>query len=132
MARTIVAVDSAPLGIARIMCMAETVSRLFEVKRWYTEKGRASLLAIAERKGIKTNVESSLSAISKTTQIGRIDSYAKYRNKIGYHYDKDAITHLESFVTEPADPYHELLLAFLTYSRDWAKLVRDTIQASRA
>lgn len=116
-------------GIARLLWMADIVSKLHEAKRWYFEKGNKLLQAIAGRKSCGLDsVRKKIKKIKAEFPIGKIDAYSDYRNKFGYHYDADAVTYLQKFGNEDADAFYELLMVFTSFSGEWAKLTRALLK----
>lgn len=128
--RLVVAFDECEReGIARLVWMAEIVSKLFEAKRWYLKLGGKLLLDIARRRKCGTEYMSrQLKEIWSRFPIKQIESYAVYRNTVGYHYDKDTLRHLERFGGEDADLFYDRLLTFVRFSGAWAQLTRDLLR----
>jgi len=130
MCRLIVAFDECERdGLARLLWMADLVSKLYEAKRWYFEKGARLLRKIAERKNCGQDcVGKKLKEIRSKYPVVKIDTYAKYRNKLGFHYDVNAIGYLNEFCSEDVALFHELLLVFSRFSGEWSKLTRSLIK----
>jgi hypothetical protein len=128
--RLVVAFDECEReGVARLLWMADIVSKLHEAKRWYFEKGGKLLHSIALTKSSGADVvRKKIKEIKSKYPIGKIEAYSDYRNKFGYHYDSDALSYLEKFGNEDADLFYELLIMFTRFSGDWAQLTRSLIR----
>ena len=128
--RVVVAFDECEReGIARLLWMADIVSKLHEAKRWYLEKGGPLLRKVAPRKKCGPDyVGKRIKEIRSRHSIGDIDAYADYRNKLGYHYDRDAISYLKKFGKEDYDAFYQVLMAFSRFSGEWAQLTRFLIR----
>jgi hypothetical protein len=128
--RLVVALDECDSeGVARLLWMADIVSKLHEAKRWYFEKGGPLLQDIAKSRTCGPDmVRKKLKEIKTNHPIGAVDKYADYRNKFGYHYDADAIDYLEKFGNEAAGHFYDLLKHFTLFSGEWAQLTRSLIQ----
>lgn len=109
--------------------MADIVSKLYEAKRWYFEKGGLLLLTIAQRRDYGPGyVRQRLKEIKSKYLINRIEHFAGYRNKLGFHYDRNALDQLIAFGKEDADLFYELLKAFAQFSKEWAQLTSSLIE----
>ncbi len=130
MCRLIVAFDECEReGIARLLWMADIVSKLYEAKRWYLQKGSRRLRNIAKRKKCGPDcVGNKLKKIRSKFPITEIDKYAKYRNKLGFHYDDKAIDCLNEFGEENAESFFHLLKTFAHFSGEWAQLTKSLIK----
>jgi hypothetical protein len=97
--RLVVSFDECQVeGAARLLCLADIASKLFEARNWYNNVGTKLLLAIAEQKSIDVvGVRRKIDDIKQVHQIHRVNKYKDYRNKFGYHYDASAILHLQRF-----------------------------------
>ncbi|MFP8780827.1 hypothetical protein [Hydrogenophaga sp. RWCD_12] len=117
-------------GIARLLCMSDISSKLYEARNWYSNAGTALLRGIAARKPyglVKANKE--IEHLKITHQVHRINKYADYRNRIGYHYDEQALQYLEKFSNEDAEEFFEVLTSFVKFAGAWAQLTKDLIQS---
>ena len=115
-------------GIARLLWMADIVSKLHEAKRWYFNTGQKLLGQIALRKNCgQEYVKQRIKELKKSHPIAPIDEYASYRNKFGYHYDPDALVYLDKFSKERADLFFDRLRTFSQFSHEWIKLTRALI-----
>lgn len=116
-------------GVARLLWMSDIVSKLHEAKRWYFEKGSPLLQKIAENKACGLEpVRKKLKEIRTKHPIGKVEEYRDYRNKFGYHYDADALTYLNKFGKEAAEPFYDLLKQFVLFSGEWAQLSSSLIK----
>jgi predicted Zn-ribbon and HTH transcriptional regulator len=127
--RLIVAYDECELeGIARLLWMADIVSKLHEAKRWYFKTGCRLLLDIATTKNCgQEYVQKAIKEIKSNHPISGIDEYADYRNKFGYHYDVNALSYLDKFAKENADLFFKRLRTFSRFSAEWISLTRSLI-----
>lgn len=130
MCRLVVAFDECePEGLAGLLWIADIVSKLHEAKRWYFEKGGQLLLSIAQRKNYGQDyVRKEIKEIKSRHRIVDIKDYSDYRNKIGYHYDADALGWLKRFANENADAFHNVLMSFARFSGEWALLTRSLLR----
>ncbi len=128
--RLVVAFDECEReGVARLLWMADIVSKLYEAKRWYFEKGGKLLLDISQNKICGEGIVCKrIREVKYKYTIGKVEEYSDYRNKVGYHYDADALTHLEEFGNEDANAFYELLTMFASFSGEWAKLTKSLIK----
>jgi hypothetical protein len=128
--RVVVAFDECEReGIARLLWMADIVSKLHEAKRWYFEKGGPLLRRIGGTKGYGADyIGKKIKKIRDRHPIGEVEAFGKYRNKLGYHYDANAIDYLKEFGNEDAEAFHGLLLAFSRHSGEWAQITRSLIR----
>lgn len=128
--RLVVAFDECEReGVARLLWMADIVSKLHEAKHWYFKTGAKLLQDIAVNKKCGPEiVRKKLKEILGKHAIAKVDAYSDYRNKFGYHYDANAIHYLEKFGKEDADSFYELLNAFTQFSGAWAQLTKSVIQ----
>ena len=120
-------------GIARLLFLADIASKLFEARKWYNNSGTKLLRSIAERKPlglVRTNER--IEELKRVHNIHRVNKYETYRNKFGYHYDADAISHLQRFGAEDANQFFELLKSFVRFSGEWAQLTRELVQSKQA
>jgi len=116
-------------GLARLLFIADITSKLFEAHRWYFGAGSELLKGIARDKGLsEESIIDTLKKLASLHKIGKIQSYADYRNKFGYHYDQNALSYLKEFGDEDANDLHNLLMGFVKYSGDWAKITKSLIQ----
>jgi len=127
--RLVVTLDECHVeGLARLLCLSDIASKLFEARNWYNNSGAKLLRTIAARKSFglaRTNER--MESLKSTHQIHRVNKYEPYRNKFGYHYDTDAIGHLQQFGREDADQFFELLTSFVRFSGEWAKLTKELV-----
>ena len=132
--RLVVTLDECKVeGVARLFCLADIASKLFEARNWYNNSGAKLLRGIAERKPlgvVRTNER--IEDLKRSHQIHRVNKYETYRNKFGYHYDVDAISHLQLFGAEDADQFFELLTSFVRFSSEWAQLTKELVQSKQA
>lgn len=128
--RLVVAFDECEReGLARLLWMADIYSKLYEAKNWYFEKGNKLLYEIAKSKSCGGEaVKARIKELKKSVPMSKIDSYADYRNKFGYHYDPDALDYLEKFGNEEADTFFEILTTFARFSGEWASLASSLIK----
>ncbi len=120
-------------GIARLLWMADIISKLHEAKNWYSKTGGQLLQDIAKTKKFGVDsVRKNIKDINAKHSIANINSYSDYRNKLGYHYDKDALDYLEKFGKEDADKFFKLLSTFVQFSGEWATLTKLVIQDNLA
>ena len=117
-------------GIARLLCMADISSKLFEARNWYNNTGTDLLRGIAVRKpcGV-ASVNISIEHLKSAHQVHRINKYADYRNKFGYHYDAQALQYLQQFGGEDAEEFFEVLRSFVRFSGEWAQLTKSLVQS---
>lgn len=116
-------------GIARLLWLGDIASKLYEARNWYNNSGTAALRKIAERKPIETKaVNATIDGLKRTHGVHRVNKYVEYRNKLGYHYDVTAISHLETFGKNDANEFFDILTSFVRFSGDWAQLTKDIIQ----
>lgn len=117
-------------GLASVLSVGDIVSKLVEARRWYTTKGYVGIKTIVERKGLDPDAVNSIKQLSSKHPINQIDEYKKYRNKMGYHYDLDAIDHLYELGTgtEEADVI-KILKIFLEYSHAWVRIIHPVLQS---
>ena len=129
--RLVVALDECEReGVARLLCLGDIASKLYEARNWYSNSGTTTLRAIAERRSFGVAaLNARLESIKSTYQVHRINKYADYRNKVGFHYDKDAISHLSWFASEGADDFFEIMASFVKFSGEWAQLSRDVLRS---
>ena len=127
--RLVVALDECQVeGIARLLCLADIASKLFEARNWYNNAGAKLLRVIAERKPFGTAaINDRMEKLKQEHQIHRVNRYEHYRNKLGYHYDASAITYLQRFGTEDSDSFFELLTSFVKFSGASAQLTKDLL-----
>lgn len=130
LSRLVVSFDECQVeGIARLLCLADVASKLFEARNWYNNAGTRLLLSIAERKSIDVaGVRKHIEDLKQTHQIHRVNKYEDYRNKLGYHYDANAISYLRRFSSEDSDHFFDLLAAFVRFSASWAQLTKELLQ----
>ncbi|OYY94032.1 MAG: hypothetical protein B7Y41_08855 [Hydrogenophilales bacterium 28-61-23] len=116
-------------GLARLLSMADISSKLVEARNWYNNAGSKLLKEIAASKpcGVEA-VSRRIEQLKNTHGINRVNRYVDYRNKIGYHYDENAITYLQRFGGESAEEFFEVLSSFVRFSGDWAQLTKNLIQ----
>jgi hypothetical protein len=128
--RVLVAYDEADRGgLAKLLALTDMASKLFEAKRWYFEKGDKLLCKIAKTKKCgEPFIRERLTQLRKSRKIGMIESYSKYRNKFGYHYDSDALEYLVKFGQEDSAAFFELVADFARFSGEWAKLTSSLIK----
>ena len=128
--RLVVALDECRQpGLARLMWMAEISSKLYEAKDWYFKDGAKSLLAIARRKTCGPEaVRARLKQLNANYAISAIDRYAIYRNKVGYHYDSEALDVIRRLGGESSEEYFGIVMTFARYSGAWAALAKDVIK----
>lgn len=117
-------------GIARLLWLGDIASKLYEARNWYNNSGTAVLRQIAQRKpiGLKA-VNAKIDELKKAHGVHRVNKYADYRNKLGYHYDTAAISHLHTFSMNDAEEFFDVLTSFVRFSGDWAQLTKDIIQS---
>jgi len=131
LSRLVIAFDECERdGIARLLCIADISSKLFEARNWYNNAGTNLLRGIAARKpcGV-AEVNRSIEQLKNTHEVHRINKYADYRNKFGYHYDADALNYLQRFCGEDAEEFFEILLSFVKFSAEWARLTKSLVQS---
>lgn len=115
-------------GIAKLLWMADIAAKLYEAKCWYFKKGGKLLNDIALTKSSSASgVQNKIKEIKSKYPIGNIDEYKKYRNKISYHYDIDALKYLKQFGNEDAGSFNERLRMLVQFSGEWAQLTHSTI-----
>ncbi len=132
--RLVVAMEECePDGIARLLCISDVSSKLYESRNWFNNAGSKLLLQIAKRKvtGVKEVTEET-EKLRKTHQIHRINKYAEYRNKFGYHYDVQALAQLRLFGAESADEFFDVLRSFIQFTGAWAELTKTLVRANDA
>lgn len=118
-----------PTGLVRLLWMAEISSKLYEAKEWYFTTGARLLLAIASNKPFGPEpVKARLKSLKAQHPISAIDRFAKYRNKLGYHYDSDALEFVRRLGAESAEDYFSILSTFVRYSGGWADLSKQVIR----
>lgn len=130
--RLVVSLDECQVeGIARLLCIADVVSKLYEARNWYNNAGTKLLIKIAERKSAALEpIQRQIEQLKQTHQIHRVNKYEHYRNKVGYHYDAKTITYLQDFCAEDSDHFFEVLTDFVKFSGSWAQMTKDLIQNS--
>lgn len=117
-------------GLARLLWMADISSKLFEARNWYSNFGTKLLREIAMAKsGEVAAVNKEIEQLKSTHQIHRINKYEDYRNKLGYHYDENAIAYLQKFGGEDANDFFEILVSFVKFSGEWAQITKNLIKA---
>lgn len=115
-------------GIARLLWMADIVSKLHEAKSWYFNTGQKLLIKIAITKSCgQEYIKQQIKELKRKHSIVPIDEYASYRNKFGYHYDPDALEYLNKFSKERADLFFDRLRTFSQFSNEWIKLTKALI-----
>ncbi|WP_092032785.1 hypothetical protein [Marinobacter sp. DSM 26671] len=131
--RQVVALDECNVeGLARLLILGNIVSKLFEAQRWYFGPGRTLLKDIAKSKDIGADrLEEYLKTLGAKHKVDSIQRYSEYRNKLSYHYDENAITFLQLFSREDAEAFDALLVGFVRYAGDWAKLTKCLIQQGK-
>jgi hypothetical protein len=128
--RLVIALDECEEGIARLLCLADIASKLFEARNWYHNAGTKLLRGIAERKPLGVaHVNERIERLKQVHQLHRVNKYEDYRNKFGYHYDADAISYLQRFGSEDADQFFEVVMSFVKFSRDWAQMTKDLLHS---
>jgi len=129
MCRLVIALDECEPGSASLLTMLDVISKLYEAKNWFTKVGAKELRAIAAAKSRdRTCVETVLKNLKSKHRIADIDRYAAYRNKIGYHYDPEALDLLLRFGQEDSEAFYDMLLRFVRFSHDWAELTKKVLQ----
>jgi hypothetical protein len=130
--RLVVALDECKVeGVARLLCLADIASKLYEARNWYNNAGAKLLRGIAERKPLgTTKVNERIERLKQEHQVHRVNKYEDYRNKFGYHYDANAIAYLQRFGNEDSDHFFELLTSFVKFSGAWAQLTKELVQSS--
>ena len=128
--RLVVSFDECQVeGVARLLCLADVASKLFEARNWYNNAGTKLLIKIAERNSVAVEpFKKQIEQLKNTHQIHRVNKYENYRNKVGYHYDAKAITYLQGFGGEDSDHFFDVLTEFVRFSGSWAQLTKDLIQ----
>jgi len=129
--RLVVALDECQVeGLARLLCLSDIASKLFEARNWYNNSGAKLLSSIAERRPVGAALtRERIEGLKRTHQIHRVNKYESYRNKFGYHYDADAISHLQRFGAEDSEQFFDLLTSFVRFSGEWAQLTKDLVQS---
>ena len=128
--RLVIALDECEEGIARLLCLADIASKLFEARNWYNNAGTKLLRGIAERKPLgSANINESIERLKQVHQVHRVNKYEDYRNKLGYHYDSNALSYLQRFGSEDAGQFFGLLTSFVKFSGDWAQMTKDLLQS---
>jgi hypothetical protein len=129
--RLVVAFDECETeGLARLLCMADISSKLFEARNWYSNSGTELLREIAQRKpGGVTEVNKAIERLKSSHDIHRINKYKEYRDKFGYHYDEEAPNYIRQFASESADAFFEILASFVKFSGEWAQLTKSLIKS---
>jgi len=118
-------------GVARLLWIADISSKLFEARNWYSKTGTKVLREIAASKQCDVSaVNREIEQLKSTHQIHRVNKYEDYRNKLGYHYDENAIAYLQKFGGEDANEFFEILASFAKFSGEWAKLTKSLIKAN--
>jgi hypothetical protein len=129
--RLVVAFDECEPGLAKLLSMADIASKLYEAKKWYLGAGSKALRQIATGKVCGTQlVDEKLKALKSSHPISKIDGYAVYRNKVGYHYDADTPQFLSQFGEEDSDAFYAVLMTFAQFSGEWAKLTKAVVQST--
>ncbi|WP_162615860.1 hypothetical protein [Solilutibacter oculi] len=129
MGRTLMAMSMSQPGPVKLLWMADSVSRLFEAKRWYFEKGIPLILSIASRtsQSLLAETQTRITQLKTQEPIGKIERYANYRNKISFHYDRNALQHLQEFGKLDSGEFTSIVTSFLYFSRSFAEVVRDVL-----
>ncbi|OIQ75065.1 hypothetical protein GALL_432720 [mine drainage metagenome] len=110
--------------------MADISSKLYEARNWYSNVGTDLLRGIAVRKSsCVANINKSIEDLKSAHQVHRINKYAVYRNKFGYHYDAKALQYLQQFEGEDAEDFFEVLRSFVRFSGEWAQLTKTLVQS---
>lgn len=118
-------------GIARLLCLGDIASKLCEARNWYNNSGTKTLRAIASRKAcVRDTIDARIEGLKQTYQVHRVNKYTDYRNKVGYHYDSEAIAYLHRFGSEDSDEFFGILTSYVKFSGAWAQLTKDVVQAS--
>lgn len=129
--RLVIALDECDQdGIARLLCMADISSKLYEARNWYCNAGTDLLRGIAAGKSYGVaEVNKRIEQLKSAHHVHRINKYADYRNKFGYHYDARALQYLQQFGGEDAEEFFEVLRAFVKFSGEWAQLTKSLVQS---
>ena len=128
--RLVIAYDECePEGIARLLCMSDIVSKLWEARNWYQNTGTTLLRSISARKfSDTTKINGKTEKLKQLHQVHRINKYKNYRDKFGYHYDRQALDFLQKFGDEDAEEFFDVLQSFVRFAGDWCQLTKNLIQ----
>lgn len=130
--RLVVALDECRVeGVARLLCLADIASKLFEARNGFNNAGAKLLSGIAATKPIGASVVSQrIESLKRDHQIHRVNNYEDYRNKFGYHYDAEAIHYLQWFGTEDWNSFFGLLTSFVKFAGAWTRLTKEVLQSN--
>lgn len=108
--------------IHRILWMVGIESKLYAAKEWHNKVGGKLLLNVSTDKKKATK---KIKDIKKKYSINTENKeFKEYRDKIGSHYDKNALHHLKKFKNQEKD-FNKSVLNFLDFSCEWVKLVKS-------
>ena len=120
--------SSSNTGIVGILWAGDLVSKLVEAEQWYRRKGSKILLEIAKKNGIEELVKVKIKELQNENPIKDIKIFKNYRNKVGFHYDLDALDHLKEFGESDIDEINKILTIFVRYSFGWSDLTKMVIE----
>lgn len=132
LSRLVVSLDECEPGIARLLSMVDIVSKLYEAKAWYLTSGPKALREIAKTRSCGVDFVNARLRELKALHLIEVERYAVYRNKIGYHYDTDMPKYLALFGEEDSEHFYDVLINFVHFSGEWAKLTKEVIQNEAA
>ena len=126
--RFLVAISESEAGVTKLLWMAELVSKLFEAEMWYAKKGVLLLENIAKRNDWKgESVRDLTSKLRTDNSIDRIKKFRKYRNKLSFHYERNALDHLRMFGEVDTDEFYNIVKSFVKFSQEWADLTKQVV-----
>ena len=89
------------------------------------------MLSIAESKGHNTKeLKGEMKKLSQKYQIERIKKYKDYRNKMGSHYDMEALDQLKLLNETEKMEFAKILEAFVGYAFDWHEFLWQEIRST--
>lgn len=133
LSRLAVSLSECEPGVAKLLSMADLISKLYEIEKWYSGAGAKRLREIAAAKTCGTSlVDHTLKEMKALHPISKVDKYRIYRNKVGYHYDVNTPQYLQRFAKEDSDAFFALLLSFVRFSGEWASLTTKVVRAHAA
>lgn len=110
------------VGTSKILALGPVILKLFEAHLWYKKEGNKEFLALAERRGIKQDVEKKLKEL-KNIKSSRIELYSKYRNKLAGHYSFECISLIEELEQECEATFSEDAETVIRYGNKWLDIL---------
>ena len=115
-------------GLVRLLWMGDIVSMLYEAKHWFYRTGVPNLLSIATSSGVDAAaLHEELRSLKKLYPLKGVDAFAKFRNKVGHHYDQSFVAHLHEFSETDSRNFFEVLTNYAKYSGEWVVICKRVI-----